>query len=290
MASLKEIRSRIASVNSTLKITSAMKMVASAKLHRVQSEAEALTEYETQLAGMTSVLARAAGATSVSPLTEPHDTQKHVVIVALSSDGSLCGAFNANAIRMLDATVKRLRSEEGIDDITVYPLGEKIVQAAHKAGYRTCDDFRSLAGAPAYDRASELAQRLMDSYAAGRIDRVLLVHNHFHSMGQQKPCVETFLPLDVSGVETGTEGENADLYLFEPEAPRLLEELVPYALRTRIYRVLLDSATAEHAARTIAMQTASDNAHELLDELSLLYNKRRQQAITDELADISNAD
>ena len=215
MASLKEIRSRIASVNSTLKITSAMKMVASAKLHRVQSEAEALTEYETQLARMTSVLARAAGATSVSPLTEPHDTQKHVVIVALSSDGSLCGAFNANAIRMLDATVKRLRSEEGIDDITVYPLGEKIVQAAHKAGYRTCDDFRSLAGAPAYDRASELAQQLMDSYAAGRIDRVLLVHNHFHSMGQQKPCVETFLPLDVSGVETGTEGENADLYLFD---------------------------------------------------------------------------
>lgn len=286
MASLKEIRSRIASVNSTLKITSAMKMVASAKLHRVQSSAEALGEYERCLAQMASVLVRSAGDTAASPLIRPHATENRVIVVALASNGSLCGAFNTNVIRALDGTVKRLR-EEGITDITVYPVGEKIVQAAHKAGYVTCDDFRTLAGAPAYDLTIELAGRLMELFTSGKADRVILVYNHFHSMGQQKPCEELFLPMDFSTLATESSNDNPDLYLFEPAANRLLEELIPYALRTRMYRVLLDSATAEHAARTVAMQTASDNARELLDELSLVYNKRRQQAITDELADIA---
>ena len=288
MASLKEIRSRIASVNSTLKITSAMKMVASAKLHRVQSNAEALTEYEKHLSLMASVLVRRLGDSVVSPLTLPHKTERHAAVVAIASNGSLCGAFNANAVHALEDTVKRLHNE-GVADITIYPVGEKIVQAAHKAGYDTCDDFQALAGAPASDRTTDMARRLMVQFTAGMIDRVLLVYNHFHSMGHQKPCEEIFLPMDFSANEAGAEEGNPDLYLFEPEAPRLLDELIPYVLRTRMYRVLLDSATAEHAARTVAMQTASDNARELLDELSLSYNKRRQQAITDELADIAGA-
>ena len=288
MAFLKEIKSRIASVNSTLKITSAMKMVASAKLHRVQAKAEALAEYESRLSQISAALSCGAD-TVVSPLSLPHKKLQRAIVVAISSDGSLCGGFNANVIRALDERVSRLRAE-GFAEVTVYPVGEKIAQAAHKYEYEVCDDFRGLAAAPDYRQAAGLAERLMELYAGGETDRVCLVYNHFHSMSRQEPTFEIFLPTAFAcPTEEAFAGFSAD-YLYEPEPGRLLTELLPYSLRIKLYKVLLDSSTAEHAARMIAMQAATDNGRELLDELSLVYNKRRQQAITDELADISGTE
>lgn len=287
MAALKEIRARIASVGGTLKITSAMKMVASAKLHRVQAASSALTEYERRLSSMTTALCTSPDLKIESPLVLSHEGRKHAVVVAFSSDGSLCGAFNANAVRALAQQVAALRTE-GFGSVTVIPVGEKIAHAAMKAGYDVDDRFRTLETDADYDEAAALADFLMEEYISGRADRVVLVYSHFHSMGRQTPVQENFLPMVAS--PSDVQPDAVSEYICEPEAGKLVAALLPYALRTRLYSVLLDSRTAEHAARTVAMQTATDNATELLDELSLTYNKRRQQAITDELADITPND
>lgn len=287
MATLKEIKARITSVQSTLKITSAMKMVASAKLHRVQATAQALAEYERRLSDIATALCAAADIQIVPPLLLPHDKHKRAVVVAFSSDGSLCGSFNANAFRAAAQQIEMLRAE-GFDKVTVIPVGEKIAQATIRAGYDADDRFRLLVSKPTYEKTAALADLLMEEYAAGKTDKTVLVYNHFHSMGHQTPVQETFLPMTMP-TEKEPSGY-APEYICEPAAETLIAALLPYALRTRLYTVLLDSATAEQAARTIAMQTATDNATELLDELSLTYNKRRQQAITDELADITPND
>lgn len=286
MAALKEIKNRVASVRSTLKITSAMKMVASAKLHHVQTVATALAEYERGLSEILTALCVSSEKKIASWLTEPHEASTHAVIVAISSDGSLCGAFNTNIVKLVAQHAEVLR-KDGYKRVTVIPVGEIIAQAAVKAGYEVEDRFRSLARCVSYDNAAILANWLIKGYETDEFDRVVLVFNHFQSMGCQVPTVKCFLPVSIADEplpETTTE------YLCEPGVERLIAELLPYTLRTQLYAMLLDSATAEHAARTIAMQTATDNATELLDELSLTYNKRRQQAITDELADITPND
>ena len=285
MAARKEIKARIASVRSTLKITSAMKMVASAKLHRVQGQAQAAAEYERGPSQIAVALTAASGAKAASPLLLPHDKHGRAVVVAFSSDGSLCGSFNANAVKALAQQVERLRAE-GFDRVTVIPVGGKIAQAAAEADYDTDGRFRTLVSNPACEGAAALADALMAEYAAGEADRVVLVYNHFRSMGRQTPVQEMFLPLPAGEERPGRVPE----YICEPGVETLLAALLPQTLRARLHAVLLDSITAEQAARTVAMQTASDNAAELLDDLSLTYNKRRQQAITDELADITPAE
>lgn len=287
MAALKEIKARIASVQSTLKITSAMKMVASAKLHRVQATALALAEYERGLSQIAAALTAASETKGASPLLSPHDKNEEAVVVAFSSDGSLCGSFNANAIKAMAQQVEMLRAD-GFDRVTVIPVGEKIAQAVDKAGYDANERFHSLVSKPTYGDVALLADLLMAEYTAEKVDRVVLVYNHFHSMGHQTPVQQTFLPITMPGGEGVF--DYVPEYICEPKTETLLAALLPYTLRARLYAVLLDSVTAEHAARTVAMQTASDNASELLDDLSLTYNKRRQQAITDELADITPND
>lgn len=288
MAALKEIKARIASVGSTLKITSAMKMVASAKLHHVQAEAEELAAYDRQLAGITQALFRFAGEKEIRiPLTQPHKQLQRAVVVAIASDGSLCGGFNAEAMRQLEHAIEELR-REGCSEIEVWPVGEKMAAFVRKSGFTADDSFRQLAGHHSYAGAVEVANRLMKAFDTGRIDRAVLVYNHYVSMSRQTPVSETLLPMEPRRSQAD-ELPDAD-YICEPSPRELLVELLPLAVRTRVYEVLLDSATAEHAARTVAMQTASDNAQDLLDELKLFFNKQRQQAITNELADISSAD
>ena len=284
MASLKEIKSRIASVNGTLKITSAMKMVASAKLHRVQSIMADLAEYELRLSDIASAIVRDPEVIAMSPLATPHKTMHHAIVIAFSSDNSLCGSFNSNAIRTMNEQIKKLRNE-GFSEITIYPVGEKIAAAARKTKCTLCNDFIHMAKSPSFSQAAELAEQLMESFIKEETDNVYLVYNHFYSMSRQKPQADTFLPMNVSNIASGTD-THAN-YIYEPAVTELTEKLLPYALKVQLYKVLLDSCTAEHAARTVAMQTATDNAQELLEELSLIYNKRRQQAITEELADIT---
>lgn len=273
-------------MQNTLKTTSAMKMIASAKLHRVQSYMEALAEYEKNLSEIVAALCSDPDVETASPLAVEHKERRKAVVVAFASDNSLCGSFNANAFKQLSGTVASLE-EEGYGDITVYPIGEKMVRFASKS-FKADMSYRSLADKPSFDGIAPLADMLMRQYVAGEVDLVYTVYNHFHSMGRQIPSQEQVLPFnDESLANQGR--ESATDYILEPGPDELLASLLPSEIRVRFYRTLLDSITAENAARMIAMQTASDNAQELIDDLSLEYNKRRQQAITAELSDITSS-
>ncbi len=287
MAALKEIKSRIGSVNNTLKITSAMKMVASAKLHRVQGAAEGLAAYSSRLQRMVAAIGHNSAVSVVSPLMSAHSEPQHATLVVVASDASLCGAFNSNMIREMERRIATLRAE-GFRQIDIFSIGAKVQQAATKRGLDSSADFSDLAGAPVYPLTAALADRLMQLYTDGATDLVEVIYSHNRSMSRQEPQTAQLLPFALN--TAAAEGTHDTEYILEPAAGELLKSLVPYAVRTYLYEMLLDGATAEHAARTVAMQTATDNAHDLLEELTLTYNKRRQQAITDELADITQND
>lgn len=293
MASLKEIKGRIASVSSTLKITSAMKMVASAKLHRAQSLIANMVPYESHLHDMLSDLMEAAAergvVTSDSSLTAERPVRK-VAIVAFSSNTSLCGAFNANAVKAATAVINEYLSG-GISpsDITVYSVGRKMAEGMKKIGWTSPADFASLSDSPTYEKASALAQDLLDKFLDGTFDKIELVYNHFKSTATQVITRQTYLPLSISESSAGTcqAGYNPVVdSIVEPSAGEMIESLLPKVVRLKIFTVLLDSSAAEHAARTVAMQTATDNGNDLLAELTLEYNKGRQQKITSEILDI----
>lgn len=293
MAALKELKERIASVQSTLKITSAMKMVASAKLLRVQSSMEALSEYERRFSDIVAALVSDPDVEVASPLTLEHGEKRRACLVALASDSSLCGAFNANALREAVSAVEELLAG-GFSRVTVYPMGEKMVQgmgryaAACGEKIDLCLDYRHLVGKHSFDGIIPLADRLMEDFLADRCDRVCISRCHFHSMGRQVPMREQLLPFNRVS-RANVDRTTAVDYILEPAPDTLLDALLPSAIRIILYNALLDSITAENAARMVAMQTATDNAEELSDDLTLEYNKRRQQAITSELADITSS-
>lgn len=293
MASLKEIKGRIASVSSTLKITSAMKMVASAKLHRAQSLIANMVPYESHLHDMLSDLMEAAAERGVvssdSSLTAERPVRK-VAIVAFSSNTSLCGAFNANAVKAATAVINEyLASGISPSNITVYSVGRKMAEGMKKIGWTSPADFASLSDSPTYEKASSLAQDLLDKFLDGTFDKIELVYNHFKSTATQVITRQTYLPLSISESSASTcqAGYNPVVdSIVEPSAGEMIESLLPKVVRLKIFTVLLDSSAAEHAARTVAMQTATDNGNDLLAELTLEYNKGRQQKITSEILDI----
>ena len=281
MASLKEIKGRIQSVKSTLKITSAMKMVASAKLHKAQAAIEGMLPYEQSLQRTLDELlkyVRPDGRyTAVRPL-------RHVTLVCLSSNSSLCGSFNANIIREVRSRIAALHAE-GVEEITVFSIGRKMAETMRREGFPSPQDFTDLSAKPDYETAAGLAAQLVQDFLEGRTDRVELLYNHFVSTAVHRPVCEAYLPLSVA---TAGEGEPlSDEYIIEPGKEELLEALLPKTLKLKVYTVLLDAAAAEHAARTVAMQTATDNAEDLLQELSLEYNKSRQAKITSEILDLA---
>ena len=293
MPSLKEIKGRIGSVQSTLKITSAMKLVASAKLRKAQQTIEGMRPYERKLQGMLDHLvasgAKVSGEYTRTPAAGPDAPTQRIALVAFASNSSLCGAFNANAVRL---TLETIRSY-GEADVTVYSIGRKMADAMRKAGKPSPADYQKLADKPSYAPAAELAEKLMEEFLAGHLDRIDLVYNHFVSSGKQVPVRETLLPM-TSVISSGDssvipgEAKESDVdYILEPSASSLLADLVPKSLRLKFYTALLDSNASEHAARTVAMQTATDNGEDLLQELTLQYNKSRQQKITSEILDLA---
>ena len=285
MPALKEIKGRIASVGGTLNITSAMKLVASAKLHKAQAAIEGALPYQRQLEG---IMRMAVGGTTQHPLCTPHGERKAVALIAIASNTSLCGGYNANVLRHTLAALEQYR-REGLR-VTVYVIGRKLDQALVKwarsqDGWLTpVRDYVEKGDKPAYADAADLALSLADDYAAGRIDGAELIYMHFKSMASQALTHETLLPLPLQSDTVSGEEERA--HIMEPSREALLEALVPDSLAMKMYAVMLDAQAAEHAARTVAMQTATDNANELLDELQIQYNKGRQAAITAELLDI----
>lgn len=314
MPSLKEIKNRVDSVNSTLKITSAMKMVAAAKLHKAQTAIGNMLPYEDMLHRMLANLIaykrnmnKRADDDKFIPVTEDNVdlddelellcTQRpvhKVAIVAYSSNSSLCGGFNSTAIKHVTTVIDEyLAAGVRWEDITVYSIGRKMADAMRKKGFASPADYTHLSDKPSYDEASQLAAELVHGFMTERFDKVELLYNHFKSTASQPPVRNTYLPLEIVPMKEAREnaaaadvrGWNFD-YIVEPDVNTLLDELLPKVMMLKMYTVQLDTNAAEHAARTVAMQTATDNGNEILQELTLEYNKNRQQKITSELLDI----
>ena len=285
MPTLKEIKGRIGSVKSTLKITSAMKLVSSAKLRKAQVAIEAMRPYEEALQDILASVKipgqagnEVEGAVNVESVMPDTDrASKPTAIVAMASNSSLCGGFNANIIA-------KVRSERHPGDV-VYSMGRKMADAMRRDGFPSPEDLNALAEHPAYSPAAVLVEKLAREVEEGRYARVLLVYTHFVSTARQVPVAEQLLPAvaDVPDTDRASDEE----VLIEPGKKELLESLLPKTLKLKLYAAMLDSAAAEHAARTVAMQTATDNAENLLSELTLQYNKGRQQKITAEILDLA---
>lgn len=317
MPSLKEIKSRITSVNSTRKITSAMKMVASSKLHHAQTAIENMLPYENMLEHILKTFL-----VSAPDVELPFDQErpvKKVALIVFSSNSSLCGGFNANIIKTMLHAIEEYR-KQGLtnDDIIIYPIGRKVEEKVRKLGLRSAGSFVHLADKPNSAQCRDISVEAGTMFLEGKVDKVELIYHHFKSVGSQVLTRRTFLPIDLhddvgadndrdltSNLATKKsqeylknrnkqeeEREQAtvkplnDNFLVEPDLKTVLTELVPKELHLMVYTALLDSNASEHAARMVAMQTATDNADELLRELNLQYNKSRQAAITSELLDI----
>ena len=280
MSSLREIKDRIGSVKSTLKITSAMKLVASSKLRKAQRAIEGLRPYEETLNGILQSL-RNEGAMPDSRLAESGKSGK-VAVIAISSNSSLCGGFNSNVIKKTQEVLA------GCQDALVYSLGRKMSEAMRKAGYASTADYSDLIAHPSYDKVTGLAESISKRYLDGEFSKVVLVYNHFVSTSKQVPVAEVYLPFVSSPAGNECPGRREDVsdFIVEPSAEEVVETLMPQVLMLKFYAAVLDSAAAEHAARTVAMQTATDNAEELLGDLTLEYNKGRQQKITAEILDL----
>lgn len=285
MASLKEVKTRIASVNSTRKITSAMKMVASSKLHRAQQAIESMRPYERQLTRIMSTFVGSMEGEVDTAYAAQRDV-KCVVIVLFTSNSSLCGGYNANAVKAFVKKVEEYRSRN-IEVCRVYAMGKKAAEAVGKLKNFDLVDKSALLDHPSYQEAAKVASELMDLYVKGDIDEVDLIYHHFKSAGTQILTTETFLPIDLHADSTEEGATNNLNFIVEPSIGDVVNQLIPKSLHLRLYTALLDSLASEHAARVIAMQVATDNADDLLRELTLTYNKTRQQAITNELLDIA---
>lgn len=297
MATLRETRDRIASVRSTLKITSAMKLVSSAKLRHAQKEIESLRPYERALG---EIYTEVGGARcdrmrdSASPRVcgEVQDFGNKTVVVAIASNSSMCGAFNINVAK--EALKYNVSDFTNVEFIA---LGKKAREALKKSG---CNLYcmqgeDGLVAKPSYEASSELTMKLLESWRHAEIDRVVLVYNHFVSTGKQIVVAEQLLPIQdclAAGGAHSNEGlisiENKESdCIFEPSREEIAESLLPRLSCMRLHAAVLDSQAAEHAARMVAMQAASDNAEKLLAELRLEYNKARQQKITAEILDLA---
>ena len=316
MPSLKEIKGRIASVNSTRKITSAMKMVASSKLHHAQVAIQNMLPYETMLEHiLKSFLAAEAEAQTVFDQERP---VKRAALVVFTSNSSLCGGFNANTIKLMTHVVDAYAEEIGRENVEIYPIGRKVYEKAKKMGLNVQGEYSALADKPNVAQCIEIAMELGKKFYDGEIDKVELIYHHFKSAGSQVLTRKTFLPIDIESElkadherdlttiiatkesqeylkqrgerESNRQQEEVkplnDNFIVDPDMETVLTELIPKMAHLMLYTALLDSNASEHAARMVAMQTATDNADELLRELNLQYNKSRQQAITSELLDI----
>ena len=252
-----------------------MKMVASSKLRKAQGAITGMLPYQKSLEGMLADLMTGASADPRYFAPVPQDKPLKVAVVCFSSNSSLCGAFNSNVARKANQLLKDHQAAG--DTVTVFAVGKKIADTLSKAGYPSVADYNGMAAKPSYDAAADLAKNL-----DGKFDKVELVYNHFKSTASQVTVQETFLPMEMP-----QSAASADIdYIIEPSREEQIAALLPKVLRLKVYTVLLDSIAAEHAARTVAMQVATDNADQLLGELNLEYNKGRQQKITNEILDL----
>ena len=313
MPSLKEIKNRITSVQSTRKITSAMKMVASSKLHHAQQMIENMLPYESMLEQILKSFL-VSDVEAKGSITQAREV-KTVALLVFSSNSSLCGGFNANVLKLMNKVTEGYK-EKNVK-VIIYPIGRKVAEKVQKLGLESAGNFNQLADKPNSIQCAEIGRQLQSDFDSGVIDKVEMIYHHFKSAGSQILQKKTLLPIDIesamdydherdlkSTIATEKASEYLkrnrqdkdyeidkgtalnDNFIVEPDMQTVLSMLVPRYVNLMLYTALLDSNASEHAARMVAMQTATDNADELLRDLNLQYNKSRQQAITSELLDI----
>ncbi|MEY8020333.1 ATP synthase F1 subunit gamma [Muriicola sp. SD30] len=277
MANLKEIRNRIASVSSTMQITSAMKMVSAAKLKKAQDAITAMRPYANKLTELLQNLSGSLDADSGSSYAEERPVNK-VLIVSITSNRGLCGAFNSNIIKECISLKANSFNAQEVHFMTIGKKGADILKKKNKV----VADHSKVYDDLTFDNIAQIAEELMSFYLEGSYDKIILVYNKFKNAATQILMTEQFLPIVAENSESG----NAVDYIFEPEKEKIVMELIPKSLKTQLYKAVRDSFASEHGARMTAMHKATDNASELRDQLKLTYNKARQAAITNEILEI----
>jgi F-type H+-transporting ATPase subunit gamma len=279
MANLKEVKQRINSVISTQQITKAMKMVSAAKLRRAQDKIVQMRPFSQKLTTILNNVSAASEGNTDLVYAEKREVKK-VLLVAITSDKGLCGAFNTNVIKATNLTI---REQFAGAEVTVMPVGKKALEYYKKSAYKVIDQYSTLFHDISFENVREAANYAMEAFVDGEFDQVVLVFNEFKNVATQIIRAEQFLPM------VPTQGEvssNETDYILEPSREFIIEELVPKALRTQFFKAVLESNASEHGARMTAMDKATENAGDLLKELKLMYNRTRQAAITNEILEI----
>ncbi|MGC8773994.1 MAG: F0F1 ATP synthase subunit gamma [Chlorobaculum sp.] len=283
MPTLKDIRIRLKGIKSTQQVTKAMKMVAAAKLRRAQDRAIQARPYAGKLKEMLASLSTKVD-TSVNPLLSPREEVNNVLVILVTSDRGLCGGFNANIIKMAQRVIHEdyaaLHAKGGV---TMICAGTKGTEFFRKRGYKLAAAYPGVFQNLSFDSAREIADKASKMYLSGEVDRVVLVYNEFKSVLAPNLRTEQLLPITPEGGDAKTASSE---YLYEPSPAAIIDELVPKHLNTQLWRVMLESNAAEQAARMAAMDSATENAKELIRVLNISYNRARQAAITKELSEI----
>ena len=279
MPNLKEIKSRITSVKSTIQITSAMKMVSAAKLKKAQDAIIQLRPYSNKLTEIMSSVSSASEDSSQNKYSEVRDVSK-ILLVPITSNRGLCGGFNANIIKKTIEIEKELNSKS---ELTILSIGKKSSEFFKKNKYNVHSTHDDVFQGVNYEDVSKIAELILNDFANEKFDKVVLVYNQFKNAATQIVMQEDFLPLNKTQSENSQEAVD---YIYEPGKDDILNELIPKSLKTQLFKAILDSHASEHGARMTAMHKATDNATELKNELTLSYNKARQAAITGEILEI----
>ena len=281
MANLKEVKERINSVSSTQQITKAMKMVAAAKLRKAQDKITQMRPYSQKLTAILNNISSGSEGDSEIVYAQEREV-RNVLIIPITSDKGLCGAFNSNVLK---ATVVDLNTHFAGKNVTVLPLGKKAFEFFKKRGYNVIADYYQIFSDVSFENVKGAAEYVMKSFEAEAYDQVVLVYNEFKNVATQIVQVEQFLPIQKTEVEDSAASSDTD-YIVEPSQAYIIDELVPNSLKIQFYKAVLDSNASEHGARMTAMDKATENAGELLKELKLVYNRTRQAAITNEILEI----
>lgn len=277
MANLKEIRNRINSVSSTMQITSAMKMVSAAKLKKAQDAITAMRPYAEKLTELIRNISATLEGDASGVYAEQREVSK-VLLVVVTSNRGLCGAFNSNVLKAVRQLVDVTYAGKQVDVLTIGKKGNDILAKTENVVENRSNLFDALT----FDNVAEVAQNIMNDFVAEKYDKVEVIYNQFKNAATQLVMVEQFLPL----LPVATEGTAVSDYIFEPSKEEIILNLIPASLKTQLFKAVLDSNAAEHGARMTAMHKATDNAKDLRDQLKLTYNKARQAAITNEILEI----
>lgn len=287
MATLRDIKNRITSVQSTRQITRTMEMVSTAKIRRAQDRIENARPYAMAMAEVLGNVVKYVGAVD-HPLLKVRETRAKVCLIAITSDRGLAGAFNSNIIRMTERTMTEL-TDQGIE-VELIAIGKKAVGYFRYRGIEPAVSVMGISDKPGYNDARQIADRVIAQYGNASIDAVYVLFNRFKNLAEQKPESHQLLPIEqgvLQQAEADVEARGLNLeYVFEPTSELVLARLLPAYVEALIYRAMLESAASEHGARRTAMKSATDNATEMISTLTRSYNRARQAAITTEIAEI----